>query len=160
MVEDLEEIIQRLKKLEKEGKTNTQEAKELALQVYEYGLDQDRDYGHQSYWNDRFYVAVVFGLDIERQRESAVNSIVANGRSHYFEGITHHGFNTLELLLKMGVPLGDIAYLRIYDKEYTFLDQKVIEIITKKLGINLKDRKKIKHLQRRYNHSRGFRLVD
>lgn len=70
----------RLQELDKKGEVDTSEARRLALDVY-IGLPG----GHQCYWNDRLYIAIRFGLNEVWQRAAITNSVVANGRSGYFE---------------------------------------------------------------------------
>lgn len=68
---------------------------------------------HQCYWNDRFCVAVICGLE-SRQRLAAW-CIVSNGENGYFEWETHYKYNMVEALRRIGVvgnnfiPPNDLA---------------------------------------------------
>jgi len=143
----------RLQELDKKGVVDTPEARELALKVYEEGLPT-----HQCYWNDRLYIAIRFGLDEEHQRKAVVNSVVANGRSGYFEQRTHFGFDNRRLLQEQGVPTEFLPAMHGGALDYQDLDERVIRTVAEKFGINLGNREDLERLQEDFYHSQGFRL--
>lgn len=142
--------IQRLLELDKKGEYNTRKARDLALKVFTYGFDN-----HQCFWNDRLYIALRFNLPIELKRKAVVNSIVANGRSAYFESVTHFGFNLFSLLQAQGVRF---KLAQPGKETYQELDEKVIRDISDLFEIDLEDRKQLREFQKGYRHSQGFHL--
>jgi len=140
-----------LKRLDEEGKANTLEAQAIALEVYEHGLPM-----HQCYWNDRLYIALRFGLDEQHQKRAIVNSVISNGRSGYFEQTTHFGFDNRKLLQEQGIPLELLPEEEKPYLDYQELDERVIEIVTKKFGVDLNNRKELERLAGDYYHSQGY----
>jgi hypothetical protein len=126
-------IIGRLHELDEKGEVNTQEAKELAQNIYDNGLPL-----HPCYWNDRLYLALRFGLDEERQKTAVKNSIIVNGANRYFEQKTHYGFNNRKLLQEQGIPLELLSPEPDEGGAYCYecLDKKVIKIMADKFGID------------------------
>jgi hypothetical protein len=140
----------RLQELDRQGTTDTPEARELALTVYEKELPT-----HQCYWNDRLYIAIRFGLDKERQRRAVVNSVVTNGRTGYFEQRTHFDFNNRSLLECLGVPVTLLPQFSDTPLDYQNLDEEVIRRVAKKFEIDLDNTSELRRLQGDFYHSHG-----
>ena len=139
--------LQRLQQLDREGSVNSPEALELAVRAYNVSLPL-----HQCYWNDRFYIAVRFGLQRELQRRAVVNSVVLNGASGYFETETHFGFDNSRLLQELGISAEHIPT----GKGYHTLDEKVIRAVAQKFEVDLDDPSEMLRLQEGYFHSQDF----
>ena len=88
----------RVYEFEEKGEFNSPEAKQAAQEAIATLP------GHPCYWNDRFYVAVRFGLDPKFQREAAIRSVFTNGSIGYFESLSHRGFDMKKFLIELGVP--------------------------------------------------------
>ncbi|MFH0869200.1 MAG: hypothetical protein V1839_03160 [archaeon] len=146
----MRDLWDKLKELEKEGKADTPEAKQLATDIYDNHCCL-----HQSYWNDRFYIAVKFGIDEERQKMAVANSVIANGRIGYFEKRTHEGFDNEKLLNEMlkdqgiTVELEPIVFFGT-QLRYSRLDEEIIRAVAEKFKIDLNDEKSLSVLQRDY----------
>lgn len=93
------------------------EARVCALDAYNSQIGD----GHCVYWNDRFYISVMWGLDEKSKRESALQAIVGNGWKGYFTAKTPAGFDIRDALQKI-------------ESEIT-LDFSIIERIAEKFGL-------------------------
>lgn len=91
--------LEKLLEFHSKGDFKSNEAKVAARAAY----DNCKGDKHCIYWNDRFYIAVMWGLDEETQRESALQTIVGNGCKGYFTVITPAGFDNREALKKLKV---------------------------------------------------------
>jgi hypothetical protein len=117
--------IKELQKLDKKGRLNTPEAKEMALEAYEKGFPP-----HTCYWNDRFYIAVKADLP-ENYRNLAAHKSMQNGINGYFETRTHFGFDMIKLLEDLGF---EEPQIKIKEKNiiYYSLESEVIKFIQDK----------------------------
>jgi hypothetical protein len=57
---------------------------------------------HQSYWNDRFCIAVLCDVDWETQQQAAW-CLLANGQNDYWEWRTHCDYHPAEILKRLGI---------------------------------------------------------
>jgi hypothetical protein len=109
--------LETLKFLEDEGHTSGDGFGFLAYQTFHHSLNSS---AHNSYWNDRFYVANRFGLGEFEKLTSAV-VVLWNGKHDYFEWTTHTGFDNAKLFQELGLideyryetAKGRIGYVRL-----------------------------------------------
>lgn len=60
---------------------------------------------HQCYWNNRFFLAIKFGLPEEMQRQAAWMAVL-NGLNGYWEWKTHSNYDLVEALRAIGIIKG------------------------------------------------------
>jgi hypothetical protein len=66
---------------------------------------------HQCYWNNRFVIAVMCGLDLEKIRLAAW-CLVSNGLNEYFEWITHAGYPMSQVFDHLGITHEQPRYIQ------------------------------------------------
>ena len=88
---------------------------------------------HQCYWNDRFAIAVMCGLD-ERQKIAAW-CVVSNGINGYFEWETHYGYNMVEALCRLGILDDNFTSPHDPNNYYRHLSSDIAKAIVKKFDL-------------------------
>jgi hypothetical protein len=133
---EYEHRLDKLMKFNEQGVFDTPEARDIALLVYERYLQY-----HQSAWNDKFYIAMRFGLDRERQNKAALGSVFYNGATGYFECRTHHDFDNRKLLIDLGVPDELLPVTTINaGPDYHVLDEPVIQLVLSQFEVSMNER--------------------
>lgn len=91
----------------------------------------DHGEGHNCYWNDSFYLANRFNLSEFSKKRSAIVALW-NGRNHYWEWHTHHGFDNVKLLKDMNLA-------KERDSDIALINPKEYCSITRNLHDKIKD---------------------
>ncbi|MCK4670833.1 MAG: hypothetical protein KAT43_06530 [Nanoarchaeota archaeon] len=110
------------------GAEQSETAQWMALHKYEHPGSP-----HNSFNNDRFYIAHRFGLDDDKKRASA-RALIINGMAGYYEPKTHGGFRLSDYLCELGIIEKPDYNLGPKEGLYAFLGKNRIRKIAEKFG--------------------------
>ena len=135
------EKIETLKFLDDIGVNITESGEDKPLRRFIEGVIlktmwRTEDGGHNSYWNDAFYLTNRFNVEDYYKKKTAVVSLW-NGRHKYWEWKTHYGYDNAKLLNNMGIIKKDeVDQYTTEEGGYSFLPQHIHDGIANHLKLN------------------------